>query len=174
MTLPSAHPTPAPWMVSYSLCFQFTFNVHSNLFPFAWKCSCLPGLLLSVPQALTQNFFKLNSHSPSLYSLCWRMVLSFIQLSKPETWEFTQVIPSIAPHDHLKDLSTILSFLASSLLLSWDFLPFSPAQHLHSLKWILSLYFCISSTFLIRIFLEAKSRLPFLKPSMTSYHSLWK
>lgn len=96
-------------MVSYSLCFQFTFNVHSNISPFAWKHFCLPGLLLSVPQTRTQNIFKLNSNSPSLYSLCRWVALSFIQLSKPETWPFTRVIPSIVPHDHLKDLSTILS-----------------------------------------------------------------
>lgn len=101
----------------------------------------------------------------SLYSLYWWMALSFIQLSKPETSEFTQVICFLAPHDRPKDLLTLCPPLS---LHSAAFQPFSSAL-LDSLP-----YFCISSTstFLTMISLKTKSKhvTPFLKPLMTSCH----
>lgn len=110
-------------MADSPLCSSYTWSLDGLIFPvfsIYIQCTqqhlpfCLKMLLptrtpFECPTGTSSNFFKLHSHSPSLYFLYWWMALSFIQMSKPETWEFTQVIPSIAPHNHLKDLSTVFS-----------------------------------------------------------------
>lgn len=96
---------------SYLLCVFSFHTLHISMTPFPWKLPCLPETLFECHTGTHSKcpqpklFF---SYSPflknSLYSLPWWMASLLIQLSMPETWAFTQVIPSLVPLHPFKDL----------------------------------------------------------------------